>query len=446
MEIPEVQFATTSDGVRIAYTQWGEGPDLVLIPGIVSNVEMAWESEYFRRPLERLGRFFRVVAFDKRGIGMSGRFDAAPTNEQRMLDILAVMGAAGLDRAHVSGISEGGAMAQIFAAEYPERVDRLVLSNSVISDSFRSDEVSASENRENHWDEIISGWGTTGMASVEWLMPSRAADEDFVRWQARFERQTATQAGFRRQLESLASMDASGAPMRIHAPTLITHTVGDKVLSVENARILHGLIPNSELAEFDGDDHFFWVAPYWQVIVDRSIEFLLDAPVAPRVERMFATLLFTDIVGSTERAVEVGDDAWRTTIDVHDRIVESAVGDFDGTVVKSTGDGVLATFASPSNAVDAALALRKRLVSEGITIRAGLHTGEVEIRGDDVAGFAVNLAARVEQSASDDEIFVTSTLRDLLRGGSYSFEDVGPFALKGFDDEWTLFRLVETPG
>jgi class 3 adenylate cyclase len=448
MDTPEVQFASTSDDVRIAYTQWGEGPDLVLIPGIVSNVEMAWESEYFRRPLERLGRFFRVVAFDKRGIGMSDRFDTAPTSEHRILDILAVMGAAGLDRVHVSGISEGGAMAQIFAADYPERVDRLVLSNSVISDVHRPEQTTApvgeseDEVRTSHWDDVIATWGTTGLPAVEWLMPSRVADADFVQWQARFERQTATQAEFRRQLESLDSMDSSDAPGRILAPTLITHTLGDKVLNVSHARISHELIPGAELAEFEGDDHFFWVAPYWQVIIDRIVEFLLDASVTPRVDRMFATILFTDIVDSTKRAVEIGDDAWRTTIDAHDRAVKNVVGDFGGTVVKSTGDGALATFTSPSSAVDAVLTLRKRLASESLTIRAGLHTGEVEIRGDDLAGYAVNLAARVEQAASDGEIFVTSTLRDLLRGGVRVFEEAGAFDLKGFEDPWTLYRVI----
>jgi class 3 adenylate cyclase len=398
--------------------------------------------------MERVGRFFRVVAFDKRGIGMSDRFDELPTNEHRIRDILAVMDATGLNRAHFQGLSEGGVMAQIFAADHPDRVNRLVLSNTLVPRRFRPDEASLppgeseSEIRAEHWNEIIAAWGTTGAPTVRWIMPSYADDAEFLRWEARFERMSATQAGFRRQLESMAVLDAGDAPERIVAPTLITHTIGDKVANISQARILHGLIPNSELAEFEGDDHFFWVAPYWQVIVDRIIEFLLDAPVAPHVERMFATILFTDIVDSTKRAVEVGDDAWRTTIDAHDRAVTLVVGDFDGTVVKSTGDGVLATFASPSSAVDATLAIRKRLASEGLTIRAGLHTGEVEVRGDDVAGFAVNLAARVEQAASDGEIFATSTVRDLLRGGTHVFEEAGAFDLKGFDDAWTLYRVM----
>jgi class 3 adenylate cyclase len=422
---------------------------MVIVPPIVSNVEMAWEHEGYRRVLERMGQYVRVIAFDKRGIGMSDRFDEAPNNEHRINDFLAVLDAEDIDRAHISGISEGGTMAQVFAAEYPDRVDRLVISNTSSPRTHRhrfaelaGDHLQSADTFMQKWAEVIEHWGQPSSPIVDWVMPSMAGDESYRLWEARFERQTATQAGFRRQLDSLAFLDTSGIPERISAPTLITHTVGDQVLNVGHARVLAELIPNSSLIEFPGDDHFYWFAPNWRDILDAQLGFVTGGPVGPVVQRLFATVLFTDVVGSTAAAAKVGDEQWRETMDAHDRVAARVIGDHSGRIVKSTGDGLLATFAGPSSAVGAASALRAELAQLGLRIRAGIHAGEIETRDDDISGFAVNLAARVEGAAPDGEVYVTSTVGDLLIGGSFEFEDAGGHELKGIDGVWMLRRLV----
>lgn len=449
MTTPAVKFATTSDDVRIAYSTWGEGPTMVLAPPIISNVEVAWESEYFRRVFERLGQYLTVIAFDKRGIGLSEPFDKPPNNEHRMLDFLAVMDAEGVERAHVSGLSEGGAMAQIFAVAHRDRVDRLVLANTwaPIDARHRVGEMAdhplvSDEEILVRWRKAIEKWGEPESPTVSWVMPSRSEDDEFLTWHARFERQSSTRSGFVRQLLSFDELDTRGIPEQIDAPTLITHTTNDQVLNVAHGRALAELIPGSKYMEFAGADHFFWVAPNWRDIIDSHLEFLTESHVAPVTRRSFATVLFTDLVDSTASGTRMGDEHWAEILDRHDRIVAQVVAEHEGRVVKTTGDGVLATFAGPSPAVGAAAALRSRLSDIGLQIRAGIHAGEIEDREGDVSGFAVNLAARVEGAASPGEIYVTSTVRDLLIGGSFTFEDAGAHNLKGLEGKWRLCRLV----
>jgi class 3 adenylate cyclase len=449
MNSPAIQFALTSDGVRIAYTTWGNGPTLVVVPPIVSNVEMAWEHELYRRVFERMGQYVTVIAFDKRGIGMSDRFDEPPTNEHRIADFLAVMDAEGVHRAHISGLSEGGLMAQILAADHPDRVDRLVISNTYAPRGQRSrverlaeGRVASREESMRRWAEVVEHWGQPSRSSVDWIMPSQADNEAFLSFHARLERQSATQAGFRRQLASLAALSTVGVPERITAPTLITHTTDDRVINVGNGRALAQLIPKAEFLEFPGEDHFYWVGENWRDIIDAQLRFITGAPAGPAVQRKFATVLFTDLVGSTAAAVRVGDDRWRATIEDHDRMAQRIVEGHHGHIVKTTGDGVLAVFDGPSLAIEAVKGLRDELRRHGLAFRAGLHAGEIEIRDGDIAGFAVHLAARVEKAAVDGEIYVTSTLRDLLLGGSFRFEDAGSHELKGFDGAWALYRLA----
>ncbi len=449
MNAPPVKFATSSDNVRIAYVTWGEGPPLVIAPAIISNVEMVWEHDLYRRVFERVGQHASVIAFDKRGIGMSEPFDEPPSNEQRISDFIAVMDAEGVERANISGISEGGVMAQILAVAHPDRVDRLIASNSFAPPDYLGRVAELADaplrSREENlalWGEVIEHWGEPTSPVVPWIMPSVSDDESYRIWEARFERQTATQTGFRTQLESLASLDTTGIPQQIKAPTLITHTTGDKVLSVGHGRVLAELIPTAKYIEFDAPDHFWWFAPNWRDILDSHIEFLTGGPAMSVVERSFATVLFTDIVGSTAAAADAGDQQWAETLNSHDHIAKQIVVQHSGTVVKSTGDGLLATFSGPSLAVGAAAALRAQLAGIGLSIRAGIHAGEIERRDNDIAGFAVNLAARVENAAPNGEIYVTSTVRDLLLGGSFKFEDAGAHKLKGFEDSWLLCRLA----
>ena len=450
METPKVQFATTRDNVRIAYTAWGSGPTLVIVPPILSNVELTWESEIYRRVFERLGQHLRVIAFDKRGIGMSDRFDEAPTTEQRIADFEAVMDAEKVEKAHISGISEGGVMAQVFAADFPQRTDRLAIANTFAPKRHRQRILELWEGERDRaesgrrWARVVELWGIPSPEGLAgWAIPSRANDEDFLEWSARLERQSATRAGFAKQLDSTSALDAGSRPERIEASTLIIHTVDDQLANIGHARVLKELIPDSGLVEFPGGDHFFWASPDWRDMLDTQLRFLIDGPLVTAAERRFATVLFTDLVGSTATSVHIGDERWRETIEAHDRAATQVVQSHRGLIVKTTGDGVVATFDSPSLGVEAARALRNELQRAGLTIRAGIHAGEIEVReNDDIAGYAVNLAARVEQVAPDGEIYATSTVRDLLLGGSLEFESAGTHSLKGFEGSWELCRLL----
>ena len=450
MEVPQVRFATTDDGVRIAYQVWGDGPPLVVAPPLLSHIEAYWESELYRRVLERLGRHLRVVQFDKRGMGLSDRFDEQQTSERRITDFLAVMDAEGMDRATISGTSEGGVMAAQLAATHPDRVDRAIIINSVspvrywdrLDDLASDHRLEAAEVR-RRWDHIVDGWASDPARLVDWVMPSLSGNESFLTWTARLQRLAATQDAIRRQVDSVFHLDVGDAVERIAVPTLILHGTRDRVLDVGHGRILAEVIPDSRLVEIDDEDHFFGVGPSWKQFVDAQIEFITGSPVADVTTRRFGAVLFTDIVGSTSAAAEAGDHEWHEALDSHARVCEQVVSGVGGRVVKSTGDGVLALFDSPSAAVDAARILRTELEQIGMRIRGGIHAGEVEVHEDgDISGLAVNLAARVEQTAPDGEIYVSSTVRDLLLGGSFTFEDAGEHELKGIEGHWALCRMA----
>jgi class 3 adenylate cyclase/pimeloyl-ACP methyl ester carboxylesterase len=450
MEVPDVRFATTDDGFRIAYQAWGEGPTLVLTPALVSHIEVHWESELYRRVLERLGRHMRVIQFDKRGMGLSDRFGQHQSSEQRIADFRAVMDAEGIDRAAVSGLSEGGVMAVLFSATYPERVEKLIVVNSVSPHRYwdRLERLGSPGRPEpsevrRRWDDVVAGWSSDPAVMVDWVVPSLSGNESFLRWTARLQRMAASQDAIRRQVESVFHLDAGDAVEQVQAPTLILHSGGDRVLDVGHGRILAELIPDSRIIEIDDIDHFCLIGPNWRQFVDAYIEFVTGSPPSDLTTRRFATVLFTDIVGSTATAAAAGDHSWHEILDSHARICDRAVTSTGGRIVKSTGDGVLAMFDTPSAAVDSALSLRHDLQPVGIHIRAGIHAGEVEVHDDgDLSGLAVNLAARVEQAAPAGEIYVSSTVRDLLLGGTYEFEDTGEHELKGIDGLWTLCRLA----
>jgi class 3 adenylate cyclase/pimeloyl-ACP methyl ester carboxylesterase len=450
VEPPGVKYATAG-GLHIAYQRFGTGPDVVVIPPLVSNVEIFWDHELYRRVLEHVGRYLTVLQFDKRGIGMSDRFERSPTLDERIEDITAVMDAEGLERASVMGLSEGGLMAQLFAVRHPERVDRLTLMNTFPADND-TDEVAAfvhdSDPPTNVADTVallgrlVETWGQDPQFMVDHWMPSQADNASFVRWGGRLQRQSATPADIARQIQSLAGVDLAVTLEDIAAPTLVIAVAGDRVCRPADGRYLADRIPNATYVEFPGEDHFLWVMPNWREIVDSWIEHVIGAPPPSGSERRFGTVLFTDLVGSTEATMAAGDSQWREMLDSHDRICREIIDRHGGRIVKSTGDGLLATFPTPSLGVSASAILVSQLASIGLTVRAGLHAGELEFREDgDVAGAAVNLAARVEQSAEPGQILVSSTLRDLLLGGDLHFVDQGERPLKGFDDPWRLYEL-----
>jgi class 3 adenylate cyclase len=451
MQVPAVRYARSGD-LRLAYQQWGEGPRLLIIPALLSNMEVSWEHEYLLRIYELLGRHLSIAQFDKRGIGLSDTFDATPTLEERVGDIVTVMDTIGWERASLLGVSEGGAMAQLFAATYPERVETLVLHNTFPPPGYipRAIALMAEgdgpimfpDERERRFHSLCDTWPECVQEFVDWFMPSQSDDESFKRWAGRFMRLSATPRDFRRQVDNVLALDGDDAPERITTPTLVLHCTGDRVVNVAAGRLLAQLIGGAQYAEIPGDDHFSWVQRNWRDIVDAIIEFVTGDTVEHAATRRFATVLFTDIVDSTRQSAAMGDAAWHEVINQHDRLARKIVDQHDGRVVKSTGDGLLVVFDVPSQGVACGASLCTELGNLGVQIRAGVHAGEIEVRDDfDVAGIAVNLAARVEQAAADGELWASSTVRDMMLGGDATFVDRGEHALKGIDGRWRLFAV-----
>ena len=449
MEVPEIRFAKSGD-VNIGYQHFGMGPDVVVIPPLVSNVEIMWENELWRRVLEFQARHVRTLTFDKRGIGISDRIEQHPTLVQRISDIHAVMEAEGVKRASLVGLSEGGLMAQLFAAIHPERVERLVLINSLPGASAwsqldRYGDVSLHWHDELHsrLGQLVETWGRDPRFLAEWFMPSQCENPYFLRWLARYQRQAASPADLRRQIHSLAGLDAAEYLSTIRTPTLVMQARSDRVIPAAAGRYLAEKIPDATYVEFAGDDHFCWVMASWRSFMDRWVEFVAGVTPTAHSERRFATVLFTDIVASTERTIAIGDEAWRGLLESHDRIAWRSIDRYQGRLVKHMGDGLLAIFESPSRAVACASTLCHELAAIGVEIRGGLHAGEVTVRDDgDVTGQAVNLASRIQGAASAGSIYVSSTVREILLGGERSFEDRGEHTLKGIEGVWRLYEMV----
>ncbi len=449
MTLPDTHYAKTGGGLRIAYQKWGEGPPCLIVPALISNIEIAWEHELYRRTLERWGKFMTCVIFDKRGIGLSDRFDELPTLEQRIEDMVCVMDAVGWTQAHLQGTSEGGLMAQLFAANHPDKVLSLGLLNSMVPPKYRrlirerfeegDAPIATTKETIERFLKIAETWGEDHTFMLDYELPSQNGNAGVNRWIARLCRMSASPRDFRKQLESITSLDAGDALERVRTRTLVAHVKGDRVLPVAGSRTLASLIPGATYVEYPGDDHFAWCMPIWREVLDQYVEFATGQPVPYTVVRKFAIILCTDIVNSTRQASSVGDTSWRETMEGHDRVTRSLVERHGGRVVGSTGDGLLATFDAPSQAVSCGIEMLGALASIGVTIRAGVHAGEVGIIEGDITGIAVNLATRVSQKAADGEFWVSSTVRDMMLGGSTSFADRGQHALKGFDDPWRLY-------
>jgi len=451
MQVPETHYARVDD-LRIAYQKWGEGPPLLICPALISNIEIWWEHELYRRTLEHIGKHMTCVTFDKRGIGLSDRFDEPPTLEQRIEDIHAVLDAVGWKSAHFLGVSEGAAMGQLFAADFPGRVESLILLNTFVSPRYvdrilhyAQDGDAPRLTKEQiiaRFLKIAETWSEEPRHMVEWEMPSAVENESFTRWVGRLQRMSCSPKDFLRQLMSVAAIDAGDAPERISARTMVMHVKGDLVLNVAMGRLLADLIPGATFVEIQGSDHFAWIMPHWREINDIIIEFVTGTSVARTSTRQFGTVLFTDIVDSTKRSSAVGDSNWRAVLDSHDRITRGLIDQHRGRVVKSTGDGLLAVFEVPSQGVACGLEMREALRGIGVEIRAGVHAGEIEVHDDgDISGIAVNLAARVEQKAADGELWTSSTVRDMMLGGSASFTERGEHELRGIDGSWRLFSV-----
>lgn len=442
--MPEVQFADC-DGLSIAWQQWGAGPSVLVVPALVSNAEVSWEHEYYRRSYELAGEYCHVVQFDKRGVGLSDRITEVPTLDDRIHDMVAVLDAAGIERTSLLGLSEGGIMAQFFAAKQPERVDKVVLANSTAGATiYRQLElIDDARTTMSRFNKVFADWGRDARSFVQWFSPTNADNEAFIRWSTRLQRLSCTEAEIRRQLGSVANLDAYDFLPEIAAETLVINARDDQVIPSRTGEALAARIPDATHRYVESNNHFHWLGDDWLEALTPILEFVTGASVKRAAERCFATVVFTDIVGSTGATIATGDDGWRAMLDRHDQLAFDICDHHGGEIVKSTGDGLLARFDVPTAGVSFAGDFRRRINEIGLTIRAGVHSGEIEVRGNrDITGVAVNLAARVEQAAPDGSVFVSSTVRDMLLGGSVHFEDRGTHELKGFSDSWRLYELV----
>jgi class 3 adenylate cyclase len=428
--------------VSIAYQVVGEGPqDLVLVPGFVSHLEIIWDWPPYRHFLDRLASFSRLIVWDKREQGLSDRTGQPPTLEQGMEDLRCVLDAVGSPRATLLGISEGGPMSCLFAASFPARVSQLVLYGTWAK-LIRTEDHPAGVPLEafDRWlERTAEDWG--GPAALATFAPSAVDDEETAAWWARMLRSGTSPRAARELMSMYREMDVRPALPAIAAPTLVLHRGGDTLAPVAQGRALADLIQGARYVELEGEDHAFVLGDA-DALLDQVEEFVTGTRHERPAERILTTVLFTDIVGSTERAAAAGDRDWRRLLERHDDLVHQQLLDFRGRAIKQTGDGFMAAFDGPGRAVSCGAAIAERVRSLGIEVRAGVHTGECELRDGDLAGMAVHIGARVGANAGPGEVLVSGTVKDLVVGSGLQFEDRGVAELKGVPGEWRLFALA----
>jgi pimeloyl-ACP methyl ester carboxylesterase len=443
VRVPETRYARSGD-VNIAYQVVGEGAlDLVFVMGWVSHLDWFWEEPGFARFLRRLASFSRLILFDKRGTGLSDRVPdrELPTLEQRMDDVRAVMDAVGSERAALMGVSEGGPLCVLFGATYPERTQALVLIGSYPRRAWAEDYPWGEPlDERERWIEFLGeAWG--GPVGLERRAPSRCDDEVFRRWWATYLRMAASPGAVQTLTRMNAAIDVRDVLPTIRVPTLVVHRTGDRSIRVEGGRYIAERIPGARLLELPGDDHLPFVGDQDEIL-DEVEEFLTGTRPVPNPDRVLATVLFTDVVGSTERAAELGDRRWRDLLSEHRRLVRRELDRFRGRELDTAGDGFLATFDGPGRAVRCALVCVNAVHDLGLEIRAGVHTGEIELMDGDIGGIAVHIAARVAALAGAGEVLVSRTVTDLVAGSELAFEGRSRHSLKGVPGEWDLFAVV----
>jgi class 3 adenylate cyclase/pimeloyl-ACP methyl ester carboxylesterase len=434
---PPVRYAK-ADKLNIAYRVWGEGPlDVVWVPGLASNLEIEWELPDLT-PYKRLASFSRLMVFDKRGMGLSDRNVGAPTLEDRIDDVRAVMDAVGSERAALIGVSEGGPMSVLFAATYPERTVALVLYGTTARLRSDVDYPLGNEQQIAQLYRIVDeDWGTG--ESLRIFAPSLVDYEPLREFQGRLERASGSPGTMRAMVDTLVGIDVRAVLPTISVPTLVLHATDDVAVPIANGRWLADHIEGARFVEFPGD-HF---ALGMDTRFGDEIEaFLTGRQHTVTTDRVLSTVLFSDIVGSTKEAAAIGDRRWTDALDRHDAVVAREINTYRGKLVKSTGDGALATFDGPARAIACGRDIRDALRPLGIEVRVGLHTGEIEVRGSDIGGIAVHIAARVSAVAGPGEIVVSSTVKDLVVGSGIEFEDRGQHALKGVPETWKLFAVA----
>ncbi|MBR1170422.1 adenylate/guanylate cyclase domain-containing protein [Bradyrhizobium liaoningense] len=436
--IPKTRYARSGD-LSIAYQVAGNGPiDITLVNGSISHLELVYELPNVVKNVQRFTRFARVIGFDKRGQGLSDRVPGAPSLEERMDDVRAVLDAVGSRRTVLLGFSEGCPMSLLFAATHPDRVSHLVLiggfmraGHSIPADQFQA--VAA---------KVTADWGSGQM--MRQVAGIATPTEVQLAVFGKYERMSCSPGAFRAIMEMNRLIDVTSILQNVRVPTLILHSRADAVVPVAEGRKLAAAIPNAKYIEYEGLPHGIFLADSEQAVSDVE-EFITGRrpEVAEEADRVLATVVFTDIVNSTTRAIELGDRRWRELLDAHDRLAAQVVDRHRGKLVKSTGDGILATFDGPGRGVRCALALSEASRQLGLPVRAGVHTGEVEVRGTDVGGIAIHVAARVMGQSGANEVFVSRVVTDLVAGAGMKFAERGSFNLKGIPGTWDLFAATQ---
>ena len=442
MNPPQIRYAKNGD-VHIAYQVLGDGPiDLVLVHGWVSHLELMWEEPSIARFLERLAGFSRLILFDKRGTGLSDRVAESelPTLEQRMEDVRAVLDAVGSRRSALMGISEGGPMCALFAATHADRTAALIMCGSY-AHWIRDDDCPWAMTREQHEAAAAAferGWGTP--IGFKTVAPTSSADERYRNWWARYLRMGASPGAGIALYRMNYEIDIRKLLPAIHVPTLLLHRVGDRLINVEASRYMVRNIPGAKLVELPGDDHLVFLGDS-EAVVGEIQEFLTGARAPEAQETTLATVMFVDIVGSTEKAAERGDARWRDLLTAYHQAARQEINRHRGQLIDTAGDGIFASFDGPARAIRCARAIGDRAGSFGLQTRAGVHTGECQIIGEKLAGMAVHIGARIAASARTGEVLVSSTVKDLVAGSGLRFSDLGRRELKGVPEMWQVFAV-----
>jgi pimeloyl-ACP methyl ester carboxylesterase len=442
VNVPETKYARTRDGASIAYQVSGEGPvDLVYAAGIWANVDLMWELPAWAHFLERLTDCARLIAFDMRGVGVSDRGPEPPSIEHQRDDIASVMDAVGIPDAIVFGCARAAAMAMLFAATHPSRTKALVLYAPVAKTVATADfpHGKTPEEQDAFVRRFVREVGTG--RNLELQAPSVASDERFVAWWARFERSVASPSAYEELARIFTDVDVREALPAIHVPTLVIHREGDPIVPTRQARYVADRIEGARLVELPGDDHIPFIGDA-DAVADEIEEFVTGVRPSPTVDRVLATVLFTDIVGSTERQAALGDRGWKSLVEQHHATVRRALQRFGGLEQDTAGDGFYIRFDGPGRAIRCAREIVSAVRPLGIEVRAGLHAGECELVEDKCSGLSVSIGARVMAHAGPSEILVSQTVKDLTAGSGLAFEDVGERDLKGVPDRWRLYRVA----
>jgi len=442
---PQTRFALSGD-VNIAYQVIGEGPlDLVFVMGWVSNIDEFWTEPLWAAFLQRLAKFSRLIVFDKRGTGLSDRVDDhhLPSLEQRMDDVRAVLDACGSRRAALLGVSEGGPMCALFAATYPERTAALMTFGSYPCRMTAPDYPWGVT--EQDLDAIAAavraGWGSEAVG-MEARVPSKTHDGAYRQWWTRYLSRSVTPRAAIALARMNAQIDIRPILPAIRVPALIMHRTGDRATHAGGSRLMAQLISGARYVEYSGDDHLPWTQDDMDRIVDDIQEFVTGSRPIEEADRVLATVMFADIVDSTQRAAKIGDRAWTGELQDFYGLARRELERFRGREIDTAGDGYFATFDGPARAVRCAQSIAREMSQRGLSIRAGLHTGEVEVIGSKVGGIAVHIGARVAGHAAPGEVVVSNTVKDLVAGSGLQFEDRGVRPLKGVPGEWRLYRAA----